>query len=131
MRPRGAVRRPRDLLTRRARQHLAWAQQRPCRLGGPWVNRIRPTLPDNVEPTVFAGSTDDIPAIVLAASGGTDQTDLANRLDDTVVPELSAIEGVRDVQVTGTRSKQIVIAPRPAALASRATGSPAWVCGRR
>src|SRR5919112_4128227 len=83
------------------------------------VNRIQPTLPDNVEPTVFAGSTDDIPAIVLAASGGTDQTDLADTLDDTVVPELSAVEGVRDVQVTGTRNKQIVITPQPADLASR------------
>ncbi|HEU4349845.1 MAG TPA: efflux RND transporter permease subunit [Actinoplanes sp.] len=75
------------------------------------VNRIQPTLPDNVEPTIFAGSTDDIPAIVLAASGGTDQNDLANRLNRSVVPELNAIDGVRDVQVTGTRSQQVVITP--------------------
>ncbi|HET6530165.1 MAG TPA: efflux RND transporter permease subunit [Actinoplanes sp.] len=75
------------------------------------VNRIQPTLPDGVEPTIFAGSTDDIPAIVLAASGGADQNDLAGRLNRSVVPELNAIEGVRDVQVTGTRSQQIVITP--------------------
>ena len=41
------------------------------------VNRIQPTLPDNVDPTIFAGGTDDIPAIVLAASGGADESDLA------------------------------------------------------
>src|SRR5690242_422436 len=42
------------------------------------VNRIQPTLPAGVQPTIFAGSTDDIPAIVLAASGGTNQADLAD-----------------------------------------------------
>ena len=33
------------------------------------LNRIEPQLPDDVDPKVFAGSTDDLPAIVLAASG--------------------------------------------------------------
>ncbi|WP_041832825.1 efflux RND transporter permease subunit [Actinoplanes sp. N902-109] len=75
------------------------------------VNRIQPQLPDNVEPTIFAGSTDDIPAIVLAASGGSDESDLADRLNQTVVPELNAIDGVRDVQVTGTRKRQVVVKP--------------------
>ena len=75
------------------------------------VNRIQPQLPQGVEPTIFAGSTDDIPAIVLAASGGTGETDLAATLERTVVPELTAIHGVRDVTVTGTRRQQVVITP--------------------
>jgi HAE1 family hydrophobic/amphiphilic exporter-1 len=75
------------------------------------VNRIQPTLPDNVEPTIFAGGTDDIPAIVLAASGGGSQSELAAKLTRTVVPELSAIDGVRNVAVSGTRSQQVVITP--------------------
>ncbi|MFI5931526.1 efflux RND transporter permease subunit [Actinoplanes sp. NPDC051494] len=75
------------------------------------VNRIQSQLPDNVEPTIFAGGTDDIPAIVLAASGGDDQSALAQKLEQSVVPELNAIEGVRDVSVTGTRTQQVVIAP--------------------
>ena len=83
------------------------------------VNRIQPTLPDGVEPTIFAGGTDDIPAIVLAASGGADENDLADRLNEAVVPELTAIEGVRDVQVTGTRSQQVVITPDLAAMTQR------------
>ncbi|GAA2612770.1 efflux RND transporter permease subunit [Paractinoplanes durhamensis] len=75
------------------------------------VNRIQATLPDNVEPQIFSGSTDDIPAIILAASGGTDESDLLAKLNQTVVPELNAISGVRDTQVTGARAKQVVITP--------------------
>lgn len=82
------------------------------------VNRIQPTLPDGVEPTIFAGGTDDIPAIVLAATGGSGESDLAQRLERNVVPELNEIEGVRDVQVTGTRKEQVVIKPDPAKLAA-------------
>ena len=81
------------------------------------VNRIQSQLPDNVTPTIFAGSTDDIPAIVLAASGGTDESDLLAKLNQTVVPELNAISGVRDTQVTGARSAQVVITPNLAKLA--------------
>jgi HAE1 family hydrophobic/amphiphilic exporter-1 len=82
------------------------------------VNRIQPTLPQNVEPQIIAGSTDDIPAIVLAASGGTDESDLLAKLNQTVVPELNGIEGVRDTQVTGARAKQVVITPSFAKLAA-------------
>ncbi|MEU4220042.1 efflux RND transporter permease subunit [Actinoplanes sp. NPDC026623] len=78
------------------------------------VNRIQPTLPNDVKPVIFAGSTDDIPAIVLAASDGkNDQAALANRLRETVVPELKAIDGVREVAVTGTRDQQVLIVPEP------------------
>ncbi|MEU8236751.1 efflux RND transporter permease subunit [Actinoplanes missouriensis] len=75
------------------------------------VNRIQAQLPDDVDPQVFAGGTDDIPAIVLAATGGSDESDLLNRLNETVVPELNGISGVRDVQVTGARAEQVVITP--------------------
>jgi len=75
------------------------------------VNRVQPTLPDGVTPTIFAGGTDDIPAIVLAASGGGDESALLEKLNDTVVPELNAIDGVRDTQITGARASQVVITP--------------------
>ncbi|GAA4956415.1 efflux RND transporter permease subunit [Actinoplanes utahensis] len=76
------------------------------------VNRIQSQLPENVDPTVFAGGTDDIPAIVLAASAnGGDEAALLAKLNATVVPELNAIEGVRDTQITGARAKQVVITP--------------------
>ncbi|MGC5030344.1 efflux RND transporter permease subunit [Micromonospora sp. DT229] len=79
------------------------------------LNRTR--LPDGVEPQVFAGSTDDLPAVVLAASGGGDERELAAKLREVVVPELAAIEGVRGVELTGVREELVVITPDPAKLA--------------
>ncbi|MEV0898669.1 efflux RND transporter permease subunit [Actinoplanes sp. NPDC049802] len=76
------------------------------------VNRIQSQLPENVDPAVFAGGTDDIPAIVLAASSGdNDEAALLAKLNETVVPEINGIEGVRDTQVTGARAEQTVITP--------------------
>ncbi|GAA4592521.1 HAE1 family hydrophobic/amphiphilic exporter-1 [Actinoplanes octamycinicus] len=75
------------------------------------INRIQSQLPESVDPQVFAGGTDDIPAIVLAASGGSDESDLLAKLNETVVPELNGITGVRDTQVTGARAEQVVITP--------------------
>ncbi|HEY3687195.1 MAG TPA: efflux RND transporter permease subunit [Streptosporangiaceae bacterium] len=66
-------------------------------------------LPDNVDPTVQAGSTDDLPVVMLAVSGGTDQHALADKLDKTVVPDLAGINGVNDVQVTGVRDQRVQI----------------------
>ncbi|RIV32678.1 efflux RND transporter permease subunit [Micromonospora radicis] len=77
----------------------------------------RTDLPDGVQPQVLAGGTDDLPAVVLAASGGADERDLAAKLRDVVVPELAAIEGVRSVELTGVRDELVVITPDPAKLA--------------
>ncbi|PZG01237.1 efflux RND transporter permease subunit [Micromonospora deserti] len=82
------------------------------------LSRIDAQLPEGVDPQVVAGSTDDLPAVVLAASGGDDQRVLAEKLRDTVVPELAAIEGVRSVDVTGTRDDVVVVTPDPAKLAA-------------
>ncbi|MEO3741999.1 efflux RND transporter permease subunit [Plantactinospora sp. B5E13] len=82
------------------------------------INRIGAQLPATVEPQVLAGSTADIPAVVLAAAGAGDQQALADRLAETVVPELEAIEGVRTVEVTGARDQQVVITPDPAKFAA-------------
>ena len=52
------------------------------------VNRARVQLPDDVDPQVVAGSTDDIPTVVLAVTSDKDQQALADQLDRTVVPAL-------------------------------------------
>ncbi|MFB9547447.1 efflux RND transporter permease subunit, partial [Micromonospora sagamiensis] len=83
------------------------------------VNRIQGQLPADVEPQVLAGSTDDLPAVVIAASGaGDDPRALAGKLESAVLPELKAIEGVRTVDLTGTRDDLVVITPDPARLAA-------------
>ncbi|WP_405815829.1 efflux RND transporter permease subunit [Streptomyces sp. NBC_01390] len=75
------------------------------------VNRARVLLPDGVDPQVVAGSTDDIPTVVLAVTSDQDQQALADRLDRTVVPDLRAIDGVGQVTVDGVRDVQITVTP--------------------
>ena len=82
------------------------------------VNRTASQLPDDVEPTVLAGSTADLPAIMLAASADGDPQALAARLEESVVPKLQAVDGVRTVELTGVRKQQVVITPDPAKLAA-------------
>ncbi|MET4659193.1 HAE1 family hydrophobic/amphiphilic exporter-1 [Streptomyces sp. PvP037] len=81
------------------------------------VNRAGARLPDGVDPQVVAGSTDDIPTVVLAVTSGTDQQALADRLDRTVVPALEGIDGVGQVTVDGVRDVQVTVTPDDAKLA--------------
>ncbi|HCU49072.1 MAG TPA: hydrogenase expression protein, partial [Micromonosporaceae bacterium] len=68
------------------------------------LSRIDGRLPANVDPTVMAGTTDDIPVIMLAASG-VDEDELRGR----VLPALNEIDGVREATLTGARRKQVTI----------------------
>ncbi|OKI05149.1 hydrogenase expression protein [Streptomyces sp. CB02923] len=86
------------------------------------VNRSRAKLPKDVDPQVVAGSTDDIPAVVLAVSGtGKDQQTLANQLDRSVVPGLKNIDGVGQVTVDGVRDRIVAVTPDDAKLAQAGT----------
>lgn len=82
------------------------------------VNRARAELPQGVEPEVFAGSTDDIPAVVLAVSSDKDQQALADQLDRVVLPAIEDIEGVGQVSVDGVRDLEISVTPDDARLAA-------------
>lgn len=75
------------------------------------VNRARSQLPDAVDPQVVAGSTDDIPTVVLAVTSDKDQQALADQLDKTVVPALKDIDGVGQVSVDGVRDLQVNVTP--------------------
>ncbi|GIJ74317.1 efflux RND transporter permease subunit [Virgisporangium ochraceum] len=78
------------------------------------VNRIGPQLPEGVDPQVVAGSTDDLPAIVLAATKSGDQSAFAAQLTSVVMPALQGVEGVRTVEVTGVQDQNVVITLDPA-----------------
>ncbi|WP_326735773.1 efflux RND transporter permease subunit [Streptomyces sp. NBC_01022] len=82
------------------------------------VNRARIQLPDDVDPQVIAGSTDDIPAVVLAVTSDKDQQALADQLDRTVVPALEDIDGVGQVAVDGVQDLQVSITPDDQKLAA-------------
>ncbi|MFI7409867.1 efflux RND transporter permease subunit [Streptomyces sp. NPDC049627] len=81
------------------------------------VNRARVQLPDDVDPQVIAGSTDDIPTVVLAVTSDEDQQALADRIDRTVVPDLKDVDGVGQVTVDGVRDLQVTVTPDDAKLA--------------
>ncbi|AZM62716.1 MULTISPECIES: efflux RND transporter permease subunit [unclassified Streptomyces] len=80
------------------------------------VNRAGARLPDAVDPQVIAGSTDDIPTVVLAVTSDKDQQALADELDRTVVPALESIDGVGQVSVEGVRDLQVTVTPDTAKL---------------
>ncbi|WNI25183.1 efflux RND transporter permease subunit [Streptomyces sp. ITFR-16] len=82
------------------------------------VNRARIQLPDDVDPQVIAGSTDDIPTVVLAVTSDKDQQALADQLDRTVVPALEDIDGVGQVSVDGVRDLQVSVTPDDKKLAA-------------
>ncbi|PVC97720.1 hydrogenase expression protein [Streptomyces sp. CS090A] len=82
------------------------------------VNRARAQLPATVDPQVIAGSTDDIPTVVLAVTSDKDQQALADQLDRTVVPALQDIEGVGQVTVDGVQELQVSVVPDDKKLAA-------------
>ncbi|MFI9120958.1 efflux RND transporter permease subunit [Streptomyces bikiniensis] len=87
------------------------------------VNRARAQLPDAVDPQVVAGSTDDMPTVVLAASSDKDPQALADLLDRTVVPALQDIEGVGQVSVSGVQDLQVSVTPDERKLAAAGTST--------
>ncbi|MDI1459761.1 efflux RND transporter permease subunit [Catellatospora sp. KI3] len=92
------------------------------------LSRIDSRLPANVDPTVFAGSTDDFPVVQLAASGaGGDDQELARRLRAVVLPALNNLEGVREATLSGARDPQVTIDLDPAKLAARGLSAQAVI----
>ncbi|MDJ0383301.1 efflux RND transporter permease subunit [Streptomyces sp. G-G2] len=82
------------------------------------VNRARVRLPADVDPQVVAGSTDDMPTVVLAATSTKDQQALADQLERTVVPVLADITGVGQVSVNGVQDLQVTVTPDQSKLAA-------------
>ncbi|MFJ1764385.1 efflux RND transporter permease subunit [Amycolatopsis sp. NPDC088138] len=73
------------------------------------VNQVQPRLPQNSAPSVSAGSTDDLPVVLVAAGTAGDPQKLAPALTDQVAPELRKIDGVRTVTVTGVQQPRVTI----------------------
>ncbi|MFD9036386.1 efflux RND transporter permease subunit [Streptomyces sp. NPDC059567] len=87
------------------------------------VNRARAVLPDDVDPQVVAGSTDDIPTVVLAVTSDKDQQALADQLERTVVPALEDIDGVGQVSIDGVQDLQVSVTPDEKKLAAAGLNS--------
>jgi multidrug efflux pump subunit AcrB len=80
------------------------------------VDGIAPTLPDRVETEVITGSTDDIPVLLLAVASDAPLEEAGRQVENVAVPELSGIDGVRSVTVTGQETTQLLVTLRPADL---------------
>ena len=77
------------------------------------VDGIKPTLPDQVETDVITGRTDDIPVLLLAVASDAPLDQAGRRVENIAVPELSGIDGVRSVTVTGENTTQLLVTLRP------------------
>lgn len=75
-------------------------------------------LPENSDSQVIAGSIDDFPIIQFSVSGDADPYELLDKVNKIVVPEVSDINGVRDVQVSGVQAQQVLIDVQQARLAA-------------
>ncbi|MCS5716992.1 efflux RND transporter permease subunit [Herbiconiux sp. CPCC 205763] len=80
------------------------------------VNRIKSTLPENLDPQVLSGSINDLPIISIAVSGEDTKT-LAQQLETSAVPDLEELSGVRAAEVLGAIGQRVTITPSPASLA--------------
>jgi len=75
-----------------------------------------PDLPDDTEVTVQAGSTDDIPVLVLAVGSDAELRELNQLVSDVAVPQLSEVDGVRQVQLSGQDTTELAVTLKPAEL---------------
>ncbi|GLY91110.1 hydrogenase expression protein [Actinoallomurus iriomotensis] len=80
------------------------------------LNKIAQRLPDDVDPQVMTGSTDDLPTLTLAATSSDDPRVLADKLTGQVVPELEAVDGVNEAAVSGERARVVRVVPDQAKL---------------
>jgi len=81
------------------------------------INRIQNTLPSGAQaPVVQTFNVNSLPVIQLAATSNADQAMLAADLQSKVVPALSGISGVAQVNVTGVQDPVILITPNATAM---------------
>ena len=77
------------------------------------VDGVAPTLPEQVETEVITGSTDDIPVLLLAVASDASLDEAGRQVENVAIPELSGIDGVRSVTMTGENTTQLLVTLRP------------------
>lgn len=81
------------------------------------IGRIDDSLPDGLDTSVLAFSTDDLPVISLAVTGYDDATEAQTRLENAVVPDIEDLDGVAAAQIVGGQTSRVTITPDQSALA--------------
>jgi multidrug efflux pump subunit AcrB len=80
------------------------------------IDGVRSNLPEDVDSSVLTGSTDDIPVLLLAVASDAPLAEAGSRVRTTAVPELSSVDGVRQVTLTGEAVQEVEVLLRPADL---------------
>lgn len=83
------------------------------------IDSVVDQLPSGAEPEITSGSMGDMPAMTLTVSSDASEQKLGERLSDVAVPELRAVEGVRDVSVSGVTGQRITVTPVADELSAR------------
>lgn len=82
------------------------------------ISNAKSTLPEDVDPSAFAGSISDFPIVYLAVSGGEDLNALRADVERLVLPKLQKLDGVRTADVSGGTSQHISVLPDNETLAA-------------
>ncbi|MFC0680482.1 efflux RND transporter permease subunit [Lysobacter korlensis] len=83
------------------------------------VNRIESRLPADVDPQILTGSLDDLPVIQVAVTSDLDPRDLSEALERSALPDLRALDNVREVSVLGETGRRVTITPDTGELVAR------------
>lgn len=75
------------------------------------IDTVAGQLPSGAEPEITSGAIGDLPAMTLTVSSDASEQELGERLSDVAVPELGAVEGVRDVSVSGVTGQRVTVTP--------------------
>jgi hydrophobic/amphiphilic exporter-1 (mainly G- bacteria), HAE1 family len=73
------------------------------------INRVQANLPSGLTPQVQTFNISDLPVIQLAVTSNEQQASLAADLKTKVVPVLSGINGVTQVNITGVRDQVVTV----------------------
>ncbi|WP_341975816.1 efflux RND transporter permease subunit [Microbacterium sp. LWO13-1.2] len=78
------------------------------------VDSVKSALPKDSGVVVQSGSAADLPAMVLSAGSTKDPNTFADALEQSILPKIRAVTGVREATLQGRESQQLEISLRPA-----------------
>src|SRR5690625_3463787 len=81
------------------------------------INRLSSALPDDADTQVISGGVDDLPVVQLSVNATENPDAIVETLREAVIPDLERIDGVRGVELSGVRDKQVTIDIDPAKMA--------------
>ncbi|MFD6055773.1 efflux RND transporter permease subunit [Agromyces sp. NPDC060279] len=80
------------------------------------VDGAKAALPQGARIDVMSGSSSDMPAMILTAGSAGDPLVFADQLEQTVLPALRSVDGVREATLSGREEQRVEVAIRPADL---------------